>query len=113
MLYAIFIDTYVAKLARVGNSVPDDIVAAFAWGEIVVEARDWIAKHLLAFRKIEREVRVNGAQRFRGEIGLVGRASPDVIAGIDWSYLGRELRPHARANAVAADQNVSMLDPAP
>src|SRR5215470_11549993 len=113
MLHAILVDAHVAKLAGVRNSVPDDIVAAFTRGEIVVEARDWIAKHLLAFWKIEREVRVNGAQRFRGEIGLVGCSSPNVIAGIDWSYLGRQLRPYARANAVGADQNVGVFDPIP
>ena len=48
----------------------------------------------------------------RREVGLVRRAAPDVIAGIDRLHVGRDLRAHAGADAVAADQQVGALDAA-
>ena len=52
------------------------------------------------------------AQRLRREVGFVRRAAPDVIAGVDRLQFGRDLRAHAGADAVAADQDVGVLDAA-
>src|SRR6185437_16852465 len=52
----------------------------------------------------------DAAQGFGREIGLVGRAPPDVITGIDRLHLRCDLPAHAGADAVAADQYVGMLD---
>ena len=60
VLHTIFIDAHVAKLIGARNAVPDDIVTPSARCEILVKASDWISKHLLALRNMEREVRIDG-----------------------------------------------------
>ena len=110
VLHAVLVDAHIAKLAGIGDAIPDDVVTPLAGREIVIEAGDRIAEHLLALGQIERVERVDGAPGLGREISLVRRAAPDVIAGIDRADLGRQLRAHARAHAVAADQNVAMLD---
>jgi hypothetical protein len=52
------------------------------------------------------EVRENAFARLRPEIGFVRRAAPDVIAGIDRLDRGRDLGAHARADTVAADEDI-------
>src|SRR5262249_20128542 len=55
------------------------------------------------------EVRENTFARPRLEVGFVGRATPNVVAGIDRLDRGRDLRAHAGTDAVAADENIGAL----
>ena len=113
VLHAVLVDAHLLQRPRVADAIPDEIVAAVARPQVVVEARDRIADHLLPLG--QEEARNTGkmlAQRLRREVGLVRRAAPDVVAGIDRLHLRRDLRAHAGADAVAADQEVGALDAA-
>ena len=108
-----FSSTFISRNCRgVGDAIPDEIVAAMAGAQVVVEARDRVGDDLLARRQIEHEIREDFLQRLRREIGLVRRAAPDVIAGVGRLQLRRDLAAHGRADAVAADQDVGLLDAA-
>ena len=112
VLVAVLVDVHLAELCRVGHAIPDEVVAAVAGAQVVVEARDRVGDDLLARRQVEAEIRKNLFQRLRRQIGLVRRAAPDVVAGIGRLQLRRDLAAHRRADAVAADQDVGILDPA-
>ena len=112
MLAAVVVDAHLPQRLRVADPVPDEIVAPAAGPQVVVESRDRIADDLLALRQEEDEIGKDALQRLGGEIGLVGRSTPDVIAGIDRLHLRRDLRAHAGADAVAAHQQIGALDAA-
>src|SRR5262249_31754474 len=71
-----------------------------------------VTDHLLMLGQMKCEQRVDARQGLRCEVRLIGRAAPDIIAGINRLHVRRQLPAYARANAVAADQNVRMLDAA-
>ena len=48
VLHAVLVHAHVAKLIGVGDPVPDEIEAALAGPQIIVEAGDRIGDHLLA-----------------------------------------------------------------
>ena len=108
----LLVDAHLLAGLRVADPVPDEIVAPVAGPQVVVESGDRIADDLLALRQEEHEIGKDAAQRFRREIGLVRRAAPDVVARVDRLHLRRDLRAHAGADAVAADQQVGAFDAA-
>ena len=68
-----FSSTHISRIfRRVGDPVPDEIETAFAGPKVVVEAGDRIGDHLLRFRQIEGEQRIDAVERFRREVGFVG-----------------------------------------
>src|SRR5262245_30189878 len=77
--------------------------------QVIVQSGDGIADDLLPLRQKEREVRENAFARLPLEIGFVGRAAPDVVAGIDRLDRGCDLRAHAGTDAVAADEDIGAL----
>src|SRR5262249_12953245 len=82
---------------------------AVAGAQVVVEARNRIADDLLALGQEEHEVGKNAGERVWREIGLGRRPAPDVIAGIDRLYVRGDLRAHAGADAVGAEEQVGAL----
>src|SRR5439155_1920264 len=54
----------------------------------------------------EGEIRKNARARLLAQIGFLRRAAPNVIARIDWLHLGRNLLAHARADSIAADEEI-------
>ena len=109
VLVPILVHAHFAQLLRAADPIPDEIVAAMTEPQVVVQSGDGIADDLLPLRQEEREVRENAFARLRPEIGFVRRAAPDVIAGIDRLDRGRDLDAHARADAVAADEDIGAL----
>src|ERR1700746_3493161 len=77
------VDAHFTQLLRRCDPVPDEIVTAVADAQVVVQSGDGIADDLLLPRKKKSEMRENALAGLRREIGLVGRAAPDEIAGID------------------------------
>src|SRR5262245_47789036 len=77
--------------------------------QVIVQSGDGIADDLLPLRQKEREVRENAFARLPLEIGFVGRAAPDVVAGIDRLDRRCDLRAHAGTDAVAADEDIGAL----
>src|SRR4029077_12012927 len=109
VLSAVLVDAHPSQLLRIGDAIPDEIVAAIAHAQVIVQPGDGIADDLLPLGQKEGEVRKNaGARRFR-EIGFLRRAAPDVITGIDRLHLRSNLLAHARADAVAADKEIRAL----
>src|SRR5262249_57384656 len=100
-----------AQRLRVADPIPDEIVAAMAEPQVVVQSGDGIADDLLLRRQEKREVRENTFARPRLEVGFVGRATPDVVTGIDRLDRGLDLRAHAGTDAVAADENIRAPPP--
>ncbi len=109
VLAAVLVDAHALQRGGVAHPVPDEIVAPLARRQIVVEPGDRVADDLLARRQEEHEIREDVAQRLRREVGLVGRAAPDVVAGVDRLHVGGDLGAHAGADAVAADHEVGIL----
>src|SRR5262249_29201555 len=109
VLLAVLVDAHAPQLLRITDAVPDEIVATVSCPQVVVEAGDRIADDLLPLGEEESEVRKNARARCRREIGFSRRPAPDVIAGIDRLPRGRDLLTHARADAVAADEEIGVL----
>src|SRR5262249_30589748 len=106
VLMPMLVHAHLAQLLRVADPIPYEVVAAMAEAQVVVQSGDGIADDLLPLGQEEREVREDTFARLRLEISLVRRATPNVIAGIDWLDRRRELGAHARADAVAADEDI-------
>ena len=112
VLHAVLVDIHVAQGGGVGDAVPDEVEAPLARREVVVKACDRIGDHFLPRRQKEGEVRIDLAPRPLRQIGLVGSAAPNVVAGVDRLHLRGHLAAHARTNAVAANQDVGVFDAA-
>ena len=54
----------------VGGAIPDEVVAAVAWAEVIVGAGDGVAEDLLAFGKAESEVAEEVGVGLGGDVGL-------------------------------------------
>src|SRR4029077_20051384 len=75
--------------------------------QVIVEARDWIANHLLLRRQEEGEVRKDLIQYAPLKISFARRPAPDVIAGIYRLHLGHDRGAHAGTDAVAANHDLA------
>src|SRR5207244_5444999 len=91
---------------RIADAVRDEIIAATPHPQVVVQPGDGIADDLLPLGQEEGEIRKNARARLLAEIGFLRRAAPDVIARIDRLHLGRNLLAHARADSIAADEEI-------
>jgi hypothetical protein len=109
MFAPVLVDAHFFELLRIAHAVPDEIIAAAARPQIVVEPGDRIADDLLALRQEEGEVRKDASKRRRRQVRLFGRAAPNVITGVDGLHFRRNGSAHGRANAVATNQQVSAL----
>src|SRR5262245_27991450 len=94
-LHAILVDAHVTKFIGTGHPVPDEVVPTPAGPEIVVKPVDRITQHLLVLQKIEGEKWINRSPCFWVKIGLIGRAPPNVVAGINGLQLWGQQRWHA------------------
>src|SRR5262245_11767253 len=79
--------------------------------QVIVETRDWIAKHLLLRWQKEGEIRKHLVQRTARQICFVGRTAPDVIARIDWLHVGQDRSPYTGADTIAANEDGALLNP--
>ena len=65
MLVAVLVDAHLLERLRVADAIPDEIVAPVAGPQVVVEARDRIADHLLALGQEEHEIGKDARERLR------------------------------------------------
>src|SRR5260221_2729884 len=106
VLPSALINAHGPQLPRIGDAVPDEIIAAMPHPQVVVQPGDRVADDLLPLGQEEGEVRENACARLIGKIGFLRRAPPDVIAGIDRLHLRRNVLAHARPDAVAAAEEI-------
>src|SRR5260370_42248035 len=112
VLLSALIDAHAPQLLRIGDAVPDEIIAAMPHPQVVVQPGDRVADDLLPLGQEEGEVRENACARIIGKIGLLRRAPPDVIAGIDRLHLRQNSLARARPLADAADEEISAFSSA-
>ena len=105
----VLVDAHLGELPGIADAVPDEIVAAVAGPQVVVEPGNRIADDLLALGEEEREVGKDAGARRRRQVRLVGGAAPDVVARVDRLHLRGNLVAHAGPDAVAADQQIGAL----
>ena len=109
VLHAALVDAHVLHLRGVGDTIPDEVVAALARAQVIAETGNRIGDDLLPLRPIQNEIREYLAQRLRREVGFVRRSAPDVVAGVDRLQFWGDLRAHAGADAVATHQDVGVF----
>src|SRR5207253_2979793 len=109
VLLAELVGTQDLQFLGARHAVPTPIVAAMAGSQFVVRPRDRIAKDLQLIGEKERVIGKHGPAGFRREVGLVRRATPNVIAGADRLYLLRDLAANTRAKAVAGHEQIGTL----
>ena len=112
MLHAVRIDVHLAQSRGIGCAIPDEVAAAMAGAQVVVEAGDRVGDDLLSRRQIEDEVGEDVLQCPRRQIGLARRAAPDVVTGIDRLQFRCQLGADGGAHAVTADHDIGVLDAA-
>src|SRR5262249_24880422 len=109
VLMPILIHAHLAQLLRIADPIPDEVVAAVAEPQGVVAYGGGRGADLLPRRQGGSKIREDAFARRRAWIGFVRRAAPDVVAGIDRLDRGCDLGAHARADAVAADEDIGAL----
>src|SRR5262249_11703062 len=96
---------------RICQTIPDEVETPMPRPQIIVEAGDGIANHLLPRWQKEGEVRKQLIQRPQRQICFVRRATPDVIASIVRLYFGQDRRAHGGANTVAPNKDCALFNP--
>jgi hypothetical protein len=109
MLPAGIVYAHLLEFLCVCHPIPREVVATMARLQLVVRSGDRVAQNLQLLSEEEAEVGKDGSSSVWREVGFIGRASPEVIAGIDWLDLRGKLRTHAGANAVASNQQIGTL----
>ena len=91
-----------------GRPVPDEVPAPVAHVGAVVSAGHGVADHLFPAGQAETEVAEQGLARVARQGRFVAHAAPGHIAGVLRLHRGQKLAAHAGAQAVAADEQVSL-----